>query len=144
MSGMRRRKSNCVRGGGFTLIEAMIVLVVLSIVAVGAAVGLQSTVKVPVQTDRTLVVSSELTSELENWRAAAFGNSPWPTTLPYSNSDTVTLSISGRQVTCSRTTSIQKWDPNNLTSNTAPQDDFVRVQVVIDGQSMECYLSKPL
>ena len=146
MNGVRHRVTARARRQvpAFTLIEALILLVVLSIVAVGAAVGLQSTVKVPAQTDRVLAVSAELTSEIENWRALAFANAPWPAVLPYSVNDTVTLSIGGRQVGCSRTTNIQKWDPNNLGSNTSPQNDFVRVQVVIDGQSLECYLSKSL
>ncbi|MGN6368983.1 MAG: PulJ/GspJ family protein [Phycisphaerae bacterium] len=129
---------------GFTLIEAMILLVVVSIVAVGAAVGLQSTVKVPDQTERFLVISSELTSEMETWRSVAFGDPPWPSSLPYSASDTVTLSVGGGSITCNRTVNIRKWDPDHLSTNTTPQDDFVRVQISIDGQSLDCYFSKPL
>ena len=128
----------------FTLIEAVILMVIMSIVAVGAGIGLQSAVRVPEATERALAVSSELTSEIEGWRAVAFGNAPWPSALPYSANDTVTLSIAGQSTTYNRTTSIQKWDPNNLSTNASPQADFVQVQVTINGQSLVCYLSKPL
>jgi type II secretory pathway pseudopilin PulG len=128
----------------FTLIEAMVLLVIMSIVAVAAAVGLQSAVRLPEATDRTLAVSAELNSEMEYWRSLAFGNSPWPSTLPYSATDTVTLSIGGQSLTFNRTTTIQKWDPNNLTANSTPQPDFVQVQITINGQTSTCYLSKLL
>jgi len=132
------------RPRGFTLVEAIVLMVVLSIVAVGAAVGLQSASHVPEATDRALAISSELNSEIENWRAVAFGNSPWPASLPYNVTDTVTLSIGGQSQTYNRTTSIQDWDPNNLSSNASPQPDFVQVRVTINGQSLVCYLSKPI
>jgi type II secretory pathway pseudopilin PulG len=128
----------------FTLIEAMVLLVIMSIVAVAAAVGLQSATHVPDATDHTLAISSELNSEMEYWRSIAFGISPWPSSLPYSTTDTVTLSIGGQNSTYSRTTSIQNWDPNNLATNNTPQADFVQVQITISGQTLTCYLSKLL
>jgi len=122
----------------------MMLLVIMSIVAVAAAVGLQSATRVPENTDRTLAISSELNSEMEYWRSLAFGSSPWPSSLPYSATDTVTLGIGGQSLTYNRTTSIQKWDPSNLAVNTTPQPDFVQVQITINGQSLTCYMSKPL
>jgi type II secretory pathway pseudopilin PulG len=132
------------RRSGFTLIEAIVLMVVLSIVAVGAAVGLQSAVHVPEATDRTLAISSELNSKIENWRSVAFGNSPWPASMPYNTTDTVTLSVGGQSLTYSRTTTIQNWDPNNVVTNLSPQPDFVQVKVTINGQSLACFLSKPI
>ncbi|HEY4330349.1 MAG TPA: hypothetical protein VGN88_11480, partial [Phycisphaerae bacterium] len=81
-----------------------------------------------------------LLSEAENWRAVAFGASVWPATLPYSVSDTVTISIGGKNRTFSRTTTIALWDPANIAANTAPQTNFVRVQITIDGQVLTIYV----
>jgi hypothetical protein len=89
-------------------------------------------------------VSAELTSELENWRAVAWGSSPWPSALPYSVNDTVTLSIGGQSITYNRTTSIRNWDPNNMASNASPQSDFVQIQITINSQTITAYLTKPI
>jgi hypothetical protein len=121
----------------------MVMLVILSIVAVGVAVGLQSAVGIPEGSDRISAVSAELSSELENWRAVAFGGSPWPSVLPSTVNDTVTLSIGGRSMTYSRTTKIQNWDPNNIAANASPQADFVQVQITIGSQTSLAYLTKP-
>ena len=132
------------RHSGLTLLEAMVVMVVLSVVAVGVAVGLQSLVRVPVANDRVLAISTELNSEVENWRAVSWGVSPWPSTLPYNATDTVNITIGGRAMTYNRTVSIQTWDPNNPTSNLSPQSDFARVQITIDAQTATFFLSKPI
>ncbi len=144
-SGSGRRHSVRRRAGrrGLTLIEAMVLMVVMSIVSVGVSVGLQSAVRIPEGSDRILAVSGELTSELENWRAVAWTGSTWPTTLPYSASDTVTLSIGGQSITYNRTTTIKIWDPNDITGNSSPQVDFVQVRITIDSQSTTAYLTKP-
>jgi type II secretory pathway pseudopilin PulG len=143
---LRSSRSHSLRTAApaFTLVEAMVLLVIMSIVAVAAAVGLQSAVHVPEITDRTLAISSELNSEMEYWRSLAFGTSPWPSSLPSSTTDTVPLSIGGQNLTYSRTTNIQNWDPNNLAANTTPQPDFVRIQITINGQTLTCFLSKLL
>lgn len=132
------------RKSGFTLIEAMLLLVVTSIVGVAVGIGLQSISRVPKATDRALAVSAELLSEMENWRAVAFGAAPWPASLPYTKTDTVTLSIGGQSVTYNRTVSIQNWDPNNLASNSSPQTDFARVQLTINSVSLTTFLTKPI
>ncbi len=133
-AGLRRRR-------GLTLIEASLMIVVVSIVCVAVAAGLQSVSAAPEINDRAQAISSELNSELENWRAVAFGASPWPSTLPYTSTDTVTLSIGGQQLKYARTTSIQKWDPNNLATNASPQTDFVQVKVTINSQSLAAYIT---
>jgi type II secretory pathway pseudopilin PulG len=130
--------------GGFTLIEALVLMVVVSIVAVGVGVGLQSSARIPETTDRALAISAELNSELENWRTVAWGNSPWPASMPYNYSDTVTLNIGGQSLSFPRTVAIAQWDPNNLATNTTPQADFVQVKVTINGQTAISYLTKPI
>jgi hypothetical protein len=129
---------------GLTLIEALVLMVVVSVVAVGVGVGLQSSARMPEATDRALGISAELNSEMENWRVHAFGGSPWPTSLPYNYSDNVTLSIGGQSLTFPRSVSIQKWDPNNMTTNASPQADFAQVKITINGQVAVSYLTKPI
>jgi len=69
---MIQRKKN----RGLTLVEAMVLLVILSIVAVAAGVGLQAVVKVPAATDSTMAVDSVLVSVQEQTRANLIRN--WP------------------------------------------------------------------
>ena len=129
---------------GLTLIEAMVVMVILSIVGVAVAVGLQSVSRIPTNNDRMLSVYAEIASEIDTWRANAFGPSPWPASLPYSVSDTVTISIGGQSKTFTRTTSIQTWTPASFTTNSSPQPDFVRILITIDGQTGTLFLSSPI
>ena len=125
------------------MLEAMVVLVVLSIVGVGVGVGLQSATRVPEANDKVLALSAELTSEMENWKANAWTGSTWPSTLPYSKTDTVTIKCGGQSLTYNRTVTIKNWDPNNITSNSSPQTDFCQVQITINGQTVAFYLTRP-
>ena len=119
-------------------------LAVLSFIGLAAGIGLQAAARVPPANDRALIVSAALNSDLDYWRAVAFNGSPWPSTFPYSSSDTVTLTIGGKSVIVNRTTTIRKWDPNNLASGASPQDDFFQIQITIDNQSLTFYLASPL
>jgi hypothetical protein len=127
-----------------TLIEAILLLTTMSVVAVGVAVGFQATADVPPQSDQSGAISIELASEMDYWRAVAWGGSPWPGSLPSTVNDTVTLGIGGRSVTCNRVTTIQRWDPSNIAGNSSPQSDFVRVQITINSQALTAYLTNPL
>jgi prepilin-type N-terminal cleavage/methylation domain-containing protein len=127
----------------FTLIESMVAMVILGIAALVVPVALQTLAHTPSSNDNVLAVSAELVSEMEYWRDLAWGSSPWPTTLPYSSSDTVTLSIGGRSVTFSRSVSIQTWDPTNLAGNVSPQTDFARIQIIIGGQTLTAFTCRP-
>jgi type II secretory pathway pseudopilin PulG len=71
---MRRTRSN----RGLTLIEAMLLLTIVSIVAVAAGVGLQAVAKVPAVTDSTMAVNSLAVNVMEQTRANLIRN--WPTT----------------------------------------------------------------
>jgi len=127
----------------FSLIEAMAILVILSIVGVGMGIGLQSASRVPAANERIIAISTELCSEADYWRDLAYGASPWPATLPYSLTDTVSINVRGQTLSLSRTVSIQNWDPNNLSGNASPKSDFARVQITVDGQSVAFYVTKP-
>jgi prepilin-type N-terminal cleavage/methylation domain-containing protein len=128
----------------FSLMEVMVALMVLSIVGVAVGVGMQSAVHTPEANDLSLALSTELTSEMEAWRAVAFGPAPWPTSFPYTFTDTVPLNVGGRQLTCPRTTTITLWDPNNLATNTTPQTDFAQISITINSQTVTAYLTKSL
>jgi type II secretory pathway pseudopilin PulG len=125
---------------GLTLLESMLLLTVLSIVGIGVGVGLQSSVDIAEADDQTLAISLELVSEMESWRAVVFGNAPWPATLPYNVTDTVTITVGGQSHTYSRTTSIKLYDPNNIATNANPQPDFAQVKITINSQSLTGYM----
>jgi type II secretory pathway pseudopilin PulG len=61
---------------GLTLVEAMMLLVIVSIVAVAAGVGLQAVAKVPAVADSTMAVNAALVSTVEQTRANLLKN--WP------------------------------------------------------------------
>ncbi len=127
----------------FTIIEAVVLMVILSIVGVGVGVGLQSATRVPELNDRALAVSAELASEMDTWRANAWTGSTWPASLPSTTNDTVTLSIGGQSKTFNRTVSIQTWDPNNLASNSFPQANFAKVTITINSQTIFAFFTNP-
>jgi prepilin-type N-terminal cleavage/methylation domain-containing protein len=136
---MRRSPAN----SAFTLVESMVTMVVLSIAALVVPVALQTLAHTPSSNDKVLAISAELVSELETWRAEAWGPSPWPSGLPYNSSDTVNIQVGGQTVTYSRSVSIQTWDPNNLTSNNSPQADFARIQITIGGMTASAFTCRP-
>src|SRR3982751_6539177 len=78
---------------GLTLVEAILLLVIVSIVAVAAGVGLQSVVKVPAKTDEMMAINNTLVSVMEQVKAKLSTN--WPSTsqtynitLPNTNDST--------------------------------------------------------
>jgi hypothetical protein len=69
---MRKRKTS----RGLTLIEAILLLTIISIVAVGAGVGLQAVAKVPAITNGMMAVNGVAVSVVEQTRANLLRN--WP------------------------------------------------------------------
>jgi type II secretory pathway pseudopilin PulG len=65
---------------GLTLVEALLLLVIVSIVAVAAGVGLQAVVKVPSKTDDTMAINNVLVSALEQMKAQLTSSPGWPST----------------------------------------------------------------
>ena len=78
---------------GFTLIEAMVLLVILSIVAVAAGVGLQAVAKVPTVADQIMALNNAAVDTMEQWKAKSWAtmNPSSPFASPYSLTDTVTI-----------------------------------------------------
>jgi type II secretory pathway pseudopilin PulG len=73
----RRRDAGATRHG-LTLIEALLLLTIVSVVAVAAGVGLQAVAKVPAATDSIMAVNSLVVNVMEQTRANLIRN--WPTT----------------------------------------------------------------
>jgi hypothetical protein len=130
------------RPRGLTLLESMLMLTVLAVIAVATGVGLQAASKVPSANDKILIIDAELNSEMDYWKAWSFASTaPWPTTFPYTKNDNVTLTINGKATSLARSLTISRWDPNDITNNSSPQNDFVKVVITIDGQSITFYMS---
>lgn len=107
--------------GGFTLLEAIIMTTILSIVAVAASVGLQSLVKVPKQNDNQLVISNQLVDRMEQLRGTPFAN---------------LASGSAGNISWTVTT----VDP---TGGGSPKADFKQITVTQSGRSISCYVTQP-
>jgi type II secretory pathway pseudopilin PulG len=59
---------------GFSLLEAVILVTIMSIVAVAAGVGLQSIVRIPKAADSVLAINRQLASDLEQLKAGGWGD----------------------------------------------------------------------
>jgi Tfp pilus assembly major pilin PilA len=117
---------------GVTLIEAMFLMVIMSVVAVGAGIGLQSVAKVPTSTDLVLATNCAVLSTIEQWKAKAWASQ-------VSQSDTVT--VNGTSL--SRTITVANADPSNPESGAGTQSDFHRITVQIGSQTMRVYVLNP-
>ena len=117
--------------GAFTLIEAMILLVVLSIVSVGAGVALQGLAQGPKGTDFQLAVNTAIISKMEEVRALPF------TSMTVGTSLSDTTSINGTSY--ARTVTIALADP----TGGGNQSDFKQITVAVNGQSLVTLVAQP-
>src|SRR4051812_4784975 len=78
---------------GFTLVEAIVLLVIVSIVSVAAGVGLQAVAKVPTATDEIMAINNAAVDSMERWKAKSWAtmNPSSPFSSPYSLTNTVTI-----------------------------------------------------
>ncbi|HEY4330833.1 MAG TPA: hypothetical protein VGN88_13915 [Phycisphaerae bacterium] len=113
---------------GITLIESMILMVVMSIVVLGAGVGLQALVQVPTQNNRSLVISNLLLDKMEKLKALGF------TTLSTSSNGSDSTTIDGVAYT-------RSW---TLTTNPGGAYDanFLQITVIIGSQSVTSAICK--
>jgi Tfp pilus assembly major pilin PilA len=121
---------------GFTLIEAMVLLVIVSIIAVAAGVGLQAVAKVPIQTDAILAIDNEIVNRLEQMRAE-----PWATMSTKATSLTNAspgVSINSKFYSC--TVAVVDADADGDGSTDA---DYRKITVTIGAQSMISYVTNP-
>lgn len=118
------------RHRGLTLVEALIVMTIMSIIAVAAGVALQSLARVPERNDDQLVVSNALVDKMEQFRGMTV---PALLAAP-SGSDTSPVNNLARSWT------IVKADPK---LGSSPQNDFVQITVTCGGRSLTSYLTQP-
>ena len=118
---------------GFTLLEAMLVVAIVGIVAVGAGIGLQSVAKLPEQSDLSLAINSVLVDRMEQMRATAFSGLAAKATALSGN-----VTINGNTYTCTVTAALADADGNGTTDS-----DFEQVTVTIGTKSLSTYILNP-
>lgn len=116
------------RPRGVTLVEALMLMVVMSVVVVGTGVALQSLIKVPTGNNRQLVINNLLTDKIERLKALSFT----ALAATSSSSDTVTVD----NVTYTRS-----W---TITSNPGSSYDanFIQIKVTIGSASLTTAVCK--
>jgi prepilin-type N-terminal cleavage/methylation domain-containing protein len=124
---------------GFTLVEAMVLMVILSIVAVAAGVGLQAVAKVPTAVDQKMAINNAVVDYLEQWKAKSWATMNPSAPANYSVTDTVT--VNGKSY--SRTVLVENADPASPESGGTASLDFRRITVTVDATTMRCYVTKP-
>jgi len=115
----------------FTLLEALILVVVMSIVAVAAGVGLQSVARIPPVADATLAINRQIMSDLEQVRGTA-----WDSVTVGTTNNTVT--INGRNY--SRSVVVSTADAN---ADGSADTDFRQISVTIGNQTLTTFVTKP-
>jgi Tfp pilus assembly protein PilV len=138
---------------GLTLIEAMLLVVIMSIVAVGAGVGLQAVAKVPTQTDDIMAQNNALVETLEDWKSKTWANmtvAPTGMTILSTSATQTVLSgpVSINRKDFTRTVTVESADPAATTDPdtfTAAnlQSDFRRITAEINGRKMRVYVTQP-
>ena len=116
------------KSSGFTLIEAMVLLVVLSIIAVAASVGLAAVCRAPYVDETQLGISNELVDKLEQLKGTAFASLA-------SGSDTTT--VNGKSYT--RTWTVTNANPDG----SGNKMDFDQVSVTINNQTLTTWITQP-
>jgi len=132
MNAIQLKPANRRRFVAFTLIEAMVLLVVLGIVGLGAGVGLQSTVRTPHAVDNILAINAAVVTAMEQMRASAMSN--FSGLAGYSDNVTINGVSYARTVTVAALTA-----PDGSGSVT----DYKQITVQIGTQSMVCIVTQP-
>jgi type II secretory pathway pseudopilin PulG len=114
---------------GLTLIEAMLLLVIVSIVAVAAGVGMQAVAKVPAATDETMSINSTLVNVMEQVRGNLLRN--WSSSN--FNGSNYALSINGTSYTPAGTTIGTTATPG--TSYSTPASGASPAPVIINNKT---------
>jgi hypothetical protein len=129
---------------GTTMVEAIFLITIVSIVAVAVGVSMQALAAGPHLNDEQQSITAELASELDIWRTTPF------TTLSAdgaaggtTTSNTVSINVAGVTKTYPRKIVIKQWDPNNPASNLAPQSDFVSIQITIGPRTAVIWVTQP-
>lgn len=114
------------------MLEAIIVLTILSVVAVAAGVGLQSVVRIPGGVDTVLAIDAQVVSALEQKITDA--RSSFATLAGYA--DTVT--INGKTYT--RTVAVSALAAPDGSGATS---DYKQITVTIGSRTLSTYVTQP-
>lgn len=117
---------------GVTLIEALILVVILGLVALGVGTALQNLVRVPRATNTMLAVSNALIDKMEYLRSLPFDSLATGTSF----SDTVT--INGQSFARNVTIALADADANG-----GADADFKKITITLSGQSLVLCLTNP-
>src|SRR4051812_16312901 len=120
-------KAKC-KARGLTLIEAILLVLVMSIVSLGASIGLQSVAKVPTQADLPLALNAAALDRMEQMRAT-----PWAGLAAKATALTNTspgILINGKYYSCTVTATAADADGGG---NDA---DFMQITVTVGGKTL--------
>jgi hypothetical protein len=117
---------------GFTLVEAMLLVVILGIVSLGFGIGMQANTRVPAAVDFRLAVHTRLVEKMEDLAALDFATLAANTGL----SDSVT--VNGQ--TLARTVTATPIDADGVNG---VDSDFLEVAVTLNGQTLKTRVAKP-
>jgi Tfp pilus assembly protein PilV len=117
---------------GFSLLEALLLVVILGIVFLGFGIGLQSAAHVPEAVDRRLETHARLVEKMEDLLSMNF------TTLSANSGLSDTVTIGG--ATYPRTVTVATVDAD---ASGAPDADFLQLTVTINGQFLKTRVTQP-
>jgi type II secretory pathway pseudopilin PulG len=163
-------KTDC-KSSGFTLIEALVLVVIVGIVGVAAGIGLQAVAKTPAQTDSLLGVNSVCVSAMEqvraglvkSWPMTTWGGASFPSlnlngtsySIPSTNVGTTGSPSTGYSTPSSGANPMPlsinsknyvltiSVDQSDPAGGTSYQTDFVRVQVTCGTETLTAYVMQP-
>ena len=121
------------RNSGFTLIEAIMLMVIVGIVGLASGIGLQAFAKTPTQTNQPLALNAECVSRMEQMRATDFASLSTKASTLSGN-----VTINGTAYTCSVAVANADADGDGTVDA-----DFAQITVTIGGRSLTCYVMQP-
>ncbi|HVT83407.1 MAG TPA: prepilin-type N-terminal cleavage/methylation domain-containing protein [Phycisphaerae bacterium] len=117
---------------GATLMEAMVVVVIVGVVALGFGISLQSNARIPSAVDKRLTIHTFLVEKMEDIASMSFD------TVSANSGLSDTVAVAGQ--TLNRTVTVAPIDADG---NGAPDSDFIEVTVTINDQFLKTRMAKP-
>jgi len=117
---------------GLTLLEAMILMCIMTVVALGFGIGLQANARVPAVVEQRLAIHTRLVEKMEELSTLGFDTLAANVGL----SDSVVVGNS----TMARTVTAGYCDADGING---VDTDFLEVTVTISGQTLKTRVAKP-
>jgi hypothetical protein len=112
--------------------EAMVVVVIVGVVALGFGISLQSNARIPSAVDKRLTIHTFLVEKMEDIASMSFD------TVSANSGLSDTVAVAGQ--TLNRTVTVAPIDADG---NGAPDSDFIEVTVTINDQFLKTRMAKP-